>query len=457
MDGRAPSLRTTLSLLTGVLTALAIVVVAALLFLIARLDRATETLGAAVESVRLAEEAQIDLLLHARSDDALVERRIANDILSRLAQAEKFVTGPEEEGALRHARERIDIYLAASGDGATPPPSETEAAYAAMEAFADVNVAQARAAREHAADWEKTARGIGTVAAAMILLTSGWLVWWLRARAFRPVFGLARALAEFGAGNRGARADETGPAELREMARLFNEMAAALAAQRDAQMASLAGVAHDLRGPLSTLRVAVATLSPDRPLGPEADVRRMLALVSRQIARLDRMVGDLLDRARFEAGKLELNVRDCDLRAIVQDVVELFATASSGHRFAVMLPDEPLSVRCDALRIEQVVTNLVSNAVKYSPDGGTVRVSARAAGAGAEIEVADEGIGISEEDLRHLFEPFRRVGDRKHAIPGSGLGLFVARQIVTAHGGRLDVESAPGRGSTFRLRLAAEA
>jgi signal transduction histidine kinase len=99
----------------------------------------------------------------------------------------------------------------------------------------------------------------------------------------------------------------------------------------------------------------------------------------------------------------------------------------------------------------------VSNAVKYSPDGGTVRVSARAVGSGAEIEVGDEGIGMSEEDVRHLFEPFRRVGDRQHSIPGSGLGLFVTRQIVTAHGGRLEVDSVPGRGSTFRVSLPAPA
>src|SRR5688500_12832981 len=118
MDHRAPSLRTTLSVLTGVLTALAIVVVAALLILIARLDRASEILGAAVESGRLAEEAQFDPLLPARSQDPLVERRIEHDMLSKLAEAQTFVTTPEEERALGHAREKVESYLAASRDGA---------------------------------------------------------------------------------------------------------------------------------------------------------------------------------------------------------------------------------------------------------------------------------------------------------------------------------------------------
>jgi signal transduction histidine kinase len=116
-----------------------------------------------------------------------------------------------------------------------------------------------------------------------------------------------------------------------------------------------------------------------------------------------------VNRARFEAGKLELNVQDCDVRAIVQDVADLFATASGGHRFAVTLPDEPLPVRCDALRIEQVVTNLVSNAIKYSPDGGTVRVSARAARSRARV-ARSPGRGALERLGKH---PRRRVLRRK--------------------------------------------
>jgi two-component system, OmpR family, sensor histidine kinase MtrB len=431
--------------------------VAALVVLTTRLQRASAMLEASVESVRLAEEAQIDLLLHGRTADPVVRRRIESDMRSKLAQAAQFVTTETEADSLREAGSRMEAYLAAARDTQGVPPQEgMESAYGAMEALVDINVAQARAAQDRTASWERSARFIGTAAAALLLAVSGLLVWWLSTRAFRPVFGLARAMEAFGGGERGARAEETGPAELREMAARFNEMASALAAQRDAQMAFLAGVAHDLRGPLSTLRVAVATMPPDRPLGTEADVRRTLALVARQITRLERMVGDFLDRARIEAGKLELQVEDCDVRAVVQDVVDLFAPASGQHRFAVSLPPDRVMVRCDALRIEQVVTNLVSNAVKYSPDGGVVGVALRDLGGGVEIEVVDHGIGMSDEDRRRLFEPFRRVGgESRHSIPGVGLGLFVVRQIVAAHGGRIEVESQPGHGSTFRFRLGA--
>ena len=128
------------------------------------------------------------------------------------------------------------------------------------------------------------------------------------------------------------------------MAARFNEMASVLSAQREAQMAFLAGVAHDLRNPLSALRLAVAVNAPDRALGSEEDVRRTLALVSRQVVRLERMIGDFLDRARIEAGRLELQMRECDLRAVVEDVADLFRSASSPRRLA-----GPGNSRCRAV------------------------------------------------------------------------------------------------------------
>lgn len=454
MVDRAPQLRTIVSVITAVVTLLALLVVGALLVLTTRLQRATTTLGAAVESVRLAEEAQIDLLLHARSEDALVRRQLESDLRRRLSEASAFVTTESEAALLAGARTAFEEYFASARDRPGPPPAaQTEAAYGAIEALADLNVGQAREQQDRTARWARFARAIGIVSAVLLLVLAGLLVWWLNTRAFQPVFALAAAMQGFGAGERGVRAEETGPAELREMAIRFNEMASALSAQREAQMAFLGGVAHDLRGPLSTLRMAVAIASPDRPLGGEEEIRRTLALVARQITRLERMVGDFLDRARIEAGKLELDAREHDLREVVSEVVELFRSASEKHPLEVALPPQPVVVRCDALRVEQVVTNLVSNAVKYSPGGGTVRVVLKDGDHDAEIEVKDDGIGVSEADRRRLFEPFRRVGDRRGEIPGVGLGLFVSRQIVTAHGGTIEVQSEPGRGSTFRVRL----
>jgi signal transduction histidine kinase len=133
--------------------------------------------------------------------------------------------------------------------------------------------------------------------------------------------------------------------------------------------------------------------------------------------------------------------------------VEQFQAISPGRHIELSLADDEVPLVCDGLRIEQVTANLVSNALKYSPAEAPVRVSLRRADGEARLVVADHGLGIAEEDQGRLFEPFRRVGLSAEAIPGVGLGLFVVRQIVEAHGGRISLTSAPGRGSTFRVHL----
>jgi signal transduction histidine kinase len=246
---------------------------------------------------------------------------------------------------------------------------------------------------------------------------------------------------------------EEGPVEVRQMGVRFNEMASALERQRAAQIAFLGGVAHDLRNPLSTVRMSVESIPPR----PEA--ARPLAILKRQVARLDRMIGDFLDMSSIESGRLELRLARRDARELVQNTVEQFQAISPGRHIELSLPGDEVALVCDGLRIEQVTANLVSNALKYSPADAPVRVSLERAGGEARLVVADHGLGIAEEDQRRLFEPFRRVGLSAESIPGVGRGLFIVRQIVEGHGGGLSLTSAPGRGSTFRvhLPLAAEA
>src|SRR5262249_39563657 len=123
------------------------------------------------------------------------------------------------------------------------------------------------------------------------------------------------------------------------------------------------------------------------------------------------------------------------------------------HALIVSAPDEPVRLRCDPMRIEQVLANLVNNAIKYSPPGGTVRVTVAPRPDAAVVSVADEGVGMSADELAHVFDPFRRGAGTSHAVPGTGLGLFVARRIVEAHDGGITVASAPGAGSTFTVRI----
>ena len=279
------------------------------------------------------------------------------------------------------------------------------------------------------------------------------VVSWLRRRAFAPLLGLVGAMDRFEDGDREARAPESGANELQAMARRFNAMADSIARRRREQIAFLGGVAHDLRNPLGTLRLTTRTLAPNRPLPPEPVIRRVVGMIDRQLAYLERMVGDFIDMARIEAGELELRLELCDLRPIVEQSVELFAAASPRERFDLVPPESEVPARCDRVRLEQVLTNLVSNATKYSPPDARIEITLSRTRDEAMLSVADRGVGIAPEDQRHLFDPFRRTGMSRESFPGVGLGLFVVRRIVQAHGGRIEIDSAPGLGSTFRVVL----
>jgi signal transduction histidine kinase len=134
-------------------------------------------------------------------------------------------------------------------------------------------------------------------------------------------------------------------------------------------------------------------------------------------------------------------------------MVDLHQEISERHAVEIALADLPLSVECDPARLEQVLTNLLTNAIKYSPGGGRIVVSADRVGGNAVVTVADTGLGIPPEDRERIFEPFRRGNAGAQNVPGVGLGLSVARRIVRAHQGDIEVESQPGMGSTFRIRL----
>lgn len=456
MSKRA-SLRSTMAAAMVIVTVLALLVSGALVTLTTALHRATAASSASVESVRLAGEAEIDLLLHQRARDPLVRRGIEGDLRGKLVEARRFVTNSDEARVLSEAADQVDEYMASTRDpqrSAEEVAAREEAAYGALESLVTVNVAQSKEAQRDAARWDSVGNLLGIGIGALLILVAGAVIVWLRGRAFAPVLALAHAMERFGRGERDVRAAERGPRELREMCVRFNEMASAIAAQRQAQIAFLGGVAHDLRDPLAAIQMSVALLDPDKRLPPEDRIRQTVARLSRQIVRMERMLGDFLDVAKIEAGELELRLETHDARALGEQVIDLFEDAGQ-DRLEVRLPDHGLLIRCDSLRIEQVLTNLISNAIKYSPSGERVEVVLESRGEELVLSVTDHGMGISEEDTARLFEPFRRVGLSKEMIPGVGLGLFVVRRIVEAHGGRIEVQSSPGKGSTFRVFLPA--
>jgi len=223
----------------------------------------------------------------------------------------------------------------------------------------------------------------------------------------------------------------------------------ALRRAAEAKDVFLAAASHELRTPLTVAKAQTAMAL--RRLG-ETDAGKPLATIDRQIARLVRLVEDLLDLGRLQAERLELDCERFDLVELVREVAERMQLLSEAHPISVEAPGE-LFVTADRSRLEQVVTNLISNAVRYSPHGGAIEIGIAREGDGAHLRFRDHGIGIPPERQAEIFERFGLAHGGGYG--GLGLGLTIAHGIVERHGGRLWVESRgiEGEGSTFHVEL----
>jgi PAS domain S-box-containing protein len=216
-------------------------------------------------------------------------------------------------------------------------------------------------------------------------------------------------------------------------------------------------VSHELRTPLTSIYGFAETLLRQDVPFEEEERRVFLGYIASESERLTRIVDQLLSVARLDTGDLQVNLAPTDVRTVVSDVIQIAEQApmANGHSFVVDLPEDPLDAEADRDKLRQILANLVDNAVKFSPNGGTVTVAARANGEVAEVRVVDEGIGIAEEEQRRIFTKFFR-GDamtRDPATGGTGLGLFIAHGLVSAMGGRMWVDSREGAGSSFAFEL----
>jgi signal transduction histidine kinase len=216
----------------------------------------------------------------------------------------------------------------------------------------------------------------------------------------------------------------------------------------------LSTIAHELRTPLTAVRTSIGLLL-DPGVEPSAEQRRsMLETIDRNASRMQRVVGDILDLNRFRAGRVQLQLRRFDATELARSAIASMAPLAESRNQVTSLraPAEPVLVFGDFRRLEQAVVNLLSNAGKYAPAGTPIRVAVASSGAEVSWSVTDDGPGIAAEDQQRLFERFFVAsGDRAEAPPGIGLGLPITLLIAQAHGGRVDVESRPGAGSTFRL------
>jgi signal transduction histidine kinase len=239
-----------------------------------------------------------------------------------------------------------------------------------------------------------------------------------------------------------------------ENARLYRQTQAAV----EARDVFLSVASHELRTPLTPLLITFQRLLGSAGMAavvetaPPEKVREMLGRCERQVKRLTALIDALLDVSRIAAGSLQIQPAPCDLTEVAREVVGRFSDqASQTGSPLIVRADEPVKGAWDRMRLEQVVTNLLSNAFKYG-NGGPIQVSVARQNGDARLVVQDSGIGIEPDKLPIIFERFERAPSAS-GYGGLGLGLYIARELVQAHGGRIDVESAPGRGTCFTVRL----
>jgi signal transduction histidine kinase len=214
-------------------------------------------------------------------------------------------------------------------------------------------------------------------------------------------------------------------------------------------------VSHELRTPLTSIYGFAETLLREDVVFGEEERRTFLRYIASESQRLTTIVDTLLAVARLDTGDLQVNLAETDVREVVGQVLDTVRV--NGHKLVLDLPDAPLPAHADAEKLRQVFAILVDNAIRYSPDGGTITVGAAVRDDTLEVTVSDEGIGIPQGDQEQIFRKFYRGADAELRVGagGTGLGLFIARGLVTAMGGRIWVASREGEGSRFSFELPA--
>jgi signal transduction histidine kinase len=223
----------------------------------------------------------------------------------------------------------------------------------------------------------------------------------------------------------------------------------------EAKSTFISVISHELKTPVALIKGYASTLRRDDADWDRQTLRDGLAVIEEETDRLTELIDNLLAASKLQAEGMRLShVDQVNLAELAARCVERFRTQSEKHRLILEMPDDFPPVRGDETRLRQVLDNLVSNAIKYSPDGGEVRIGGTVNEQSVTVYVADQGVGIPHDELEHIFERFYRVEDalRRHT-QGTGLGLYLARAVVRAHGGTITVESQPGKGSTFRVTL----
>ena len=290
------------------------------------------------------------------------------------------------------------------------------------------------------------------LAAIIALVVSLLISLWLGRTIYRPLVGVKAAAQKIAQGDYSQRVPEEGPEEIKELAVSFNHMTGEVESSQTRLRHFVADVSHELKSPLTSIQGFAQALL-DGTATDEETRTHAIQIIQSESKRLKRQVDELLELSRMQSGQASLLKERVDTTDILSRSIEIYAVQAGEKRVKLSLSGEPgLYVMGDADRLEQVFNNLLDNAIKNSPSGAEVNITSSRSGDMVHVTVSDSGPGISAEHLPHVFERFYQVTGVR---TGVGLGLTIAREIVLAHGGTIEVSSQPGEGARFTVNLPA--
>ena len=270
----------------------------------------------------------------------------------------------------------------------------------------------------------------------------------------RPIASLTKSIQRMGHGDLSVRVPEKGSGELRKLSETFNIMSEKLEMLDKSRNQFVSNASHELKTPLATMKILLESIiyQPDM----ETEMRtEFLTDINKEIDRLNMIIGDLLTLVSMDSKTMRLNRSTFSLAQVVTDTAHRLAlVAEKNHQELKLSLNDRCELYADCAKLTQVVYNLMENALKYTQEGGTVRVRLVRSGRDAVLTISDNGPGIPKEDQGHIFERFYRVDKaRSRETGGTGLGLSIVHQMVLAHGGSVSVESEEGQGSTFTVEI----
>lgn len=277
----------------------------------------------------------------------------------------------------------------------------------------------------------------------------------------RPIQALAQGARILGEGNLDHQIPVHGKDELARLGQEFNRMATQLKQLDEMKEEFISSVSHELRSPLAAIKGYIDLLLKGKA-GPVSPTQQEYLTIAKESSeRLARFINNILDLAKLKGGRMEFSKEPVTLAVLANDIARLFKPPADENQVTLQLdiPNPAMEIQADPERIRQVLTNLISNAIKCTPEGGTITVWARENGKDVRIGVKDTGIGIPQDSLQKVFNKFEQVKETKHRVrktTGTGLGLSIAKEIVEAHGGKIWVESQLNHGANFIFTLPRE-